>query len=113
MEKEEHRLDDRGKTLRGYHETLAEKMDISKGVIWLADAREAGAGDFSPPVLPSRDVGRAAGGSGAPHPCSGYLDGWTACQAACRTLIPFSVGSGNPAAHESCEILPCVGTGFP
>lgn len=33
------------------------------GVIWLTEAREAGAcpGDLSPPVLPSRDMGRAAG----------------------------------------------------
>lgn len=84
------------------------------GVISLAEAREAEAcpGDLSPPVLPSRDMGRAAGIKVLPIPCSGCLGGWTACQAACRALIPFSGGSGNPAAaHESCEIQPCVGTG--
>lgn len=81
VEEEQHRLDHRGKALHGYHEMLAEKMDINKGVTWLAEAREARACpvDFSSPVLPSRDMGGAVGIRCSPSPAQGiWVDGLTA-----------------------------------
>lgn len=99
VEEEEHRLDHRGKTLHGYHEMLAEKMDINKGVIWLAEAMEAGAcpGDFSPPVLPSRDMGRAAGIRCSPSLLG--LSGWMDCLPGClQDTHPLFSGKRQPSS---------------
>lgn len=112
VEEEEHRLDHRGRTLHGYHEMLAGKMGVNNGDIWLAEAREAGAcpGDFSHPVLPSRDVGMAVGIRCSPSPAQGiWVDGLPARLPA-KHSSPFQWEVATQQ-YKSCEIQPCVGTG--
>lgn len=108
---EERRCGRTGKTLCGYRETLAAKAVVGS---YLANPGK-GSGSLSwwsqPSCLACRGRGEGCGGQALPIPCSGCPGGWAACQPACGELIPFSVGGSNLAAHESCEIQPCVGTG--
>lgn len=105
---EEHRLDHRGKTLVITVLYLLKRWIL--GVIWLAEARQAGAcpGDLSHSVLPSRDVRRAVGIRCSPSPAQGiWVDGLPARLLAGHSSL-FS-GRWQPSSKTAMKSNPVLG----